>query len=65
LGELGWSILNGSVVGDEEGEWTYTKGRGGTVIDYVMGNEETRERVKRMRIEDRVDSDHQPITTIT
>lgn len=67
--ELGWSILNGNVVGDEEGEWTYSGGRrGGTVIDYVIGNEEkdgrrgTRERVKRMRMEERVDSDHQPIT---
>jgi len=62
LEEVGWSILNGSVVGDEEGEWTYTGGRGGTVIDYVLGNEETRERVKKMKVEDRVDSDHQPIT---
>ncbi|KAL6254780.1 hypothetical protein P5V15_014110 [Pogonomyrmex californicus] len=31
---LGWSILNGSIKGDEEGEWTYTGGIGGTVIDY-------------------------------
>lgn len=62
LGELGWSILNGNVKGDEEGEWTYTGGRGGTVIDYAIGNEETRERVVKMRVEDWVDSDHQPIT---
>jgi len=62
VGELGWSILNGNVKGDEEGEWMYTEGRGGTVIDYVIGNEETRERVVKMRVEDWVDSDHQPIT---
>jgi len=62
VGELGWSILNGNVKGDEEGQWTYTGGRGGTVIDYVIGNEETRERVVKMRVEDWVDSDHQPIT---
>lgn len=48
--------------GDEKGEWTYTEGRRGSVIDYVLGNEETRERVKRMRVENRVDSDYQPIT---
>jgi len=35
---------------------------GGTVIDYVIGNEETRGKVVRMRVEDWVDSDHQPIT---
>lgn len=49
--------------GDEEGEWTYTGGREGTVvIDYVLGNEETREGVRRMKVEERIDSDHQPVT---
>ncbi|XP_032674656.1 golgin subfamily A member 6-like protein 22 [Odontomachus brunneus] len=47
--------------GDEEGEWTFTGGKGGTVIDYVIGNEETRGKVVRMKVEDWVDSDHQPI----
>lgn len=28
--ETGWGILNGSVKGDEEGEFTYTEGRGET-----------------------------------
>lgn len=60
--ELGWSILNGNVEGDEEGEWTYTGGREGTVIDYVLGNEETREGVRRVKVEERIDSDHQPVT---
>lgn len=55
-------ILNGNVKGNEEGEWTYVRGKKGTVIDYVLGNEETWESIKSMRIEDRVDSDHQPIT---
>lgn len=63
MGELGWSILNGSVKGDEEGgEWTYTGEKGGTVIKYMMGNEETRERVVGMKVEEWVDLDHQPIT---
>lgn len=30
--ERGWSILNGNIRGDEEGEWTFTGGRGNTVI---------------------------------
>lgn len=61
MGDLGWSILNGNLEGDE-GEWTYTRGMGGSVIDFVLGNEETREGVRRMRVEERIDSDHQPIT---
>lgn len=44
LKELGWSILNGNVKGDEEGKWTYTGGRGNSVIDYILGNEETQEK---------------------
>lgn len=41
--------------GVEEGEWMYTGGREGLVIDYVLGNEETKKRVKRMRVKNRVD----------
>lgn len=44
LGEYGWEILNGNTRGDEEGEWTYTRGRGESVIDYALGDEKTRER---------------------
>lgn len=58
VGERGWEILNGNVEGDEEGEWTYTGGRGSSVIDYVLEKEDTRERVKRMEVGERVDSDH-------
>lgn len=57
----GWSILNGNIRGDEEGEWTYTGGRGDSVIDYVLGDERTRERVREVRVEEKVDSDHRPI----
>lgn len=62
LGELGWSIMNGDMEGDEEGELIYTGRRGESVIDYVVGNGETRERVRKMKVEDRIDSDHQPIS---
>ncbi|XP_029163724.1 golgin subfamily A member 6-like protein 22, partial [Nylanderia fulva] len=61
LGEKGWSILNGNTEGDEEGEWTFTGGRGNTVIDYVLGDEDSREKVKKLRVKDKVDSDHQPV----
>ncbi|XP_011864832.1 PREDICTED: sodium/potassium/calcium exchanger 1-like, partial [Vollenhovia emeryi] len=62
LEEMGWSIMNGNTEGDEEGEWTYTGGRGGTVIDYVVGDRETRRSVKRLLVEENTESDHQPLT---
>lgn len=48
--------------GDEEGEWTYTGGKEGSVIDYVLENEESRKGVRWMRMKERIDSDHQPVT---
>lgn len=47
---------------DEEEEWTYTGKRRESIIDYVLRNEETRERIKKMKVKERVDSDHQSIT---
>lgn len=38
LKERGWSIFNGTIEGDWEGEFTFTEGKGDTVIDYVVGN---------------------------
>lgn len=43
------------------GEFTFTGGRGGTVIDYVMGDNEVKENVERMKVGDKIDSDHQPV----
>lgn len=61
LKERGYSILNGSVVGDEEGKCSFTGGRGNTVIDYVIGNENTRDKMERIKVGDKVDSDHHPV----
>lgn len=33
-----------------------------SVIDYVIGNEKMREKVEKMVVEDRIDSDHQPVS---
>lgn len=57
--EVGWSIFNGNVVGDEKGEFTYTGGRRQSVIDYVIGNERVKREVKKMVVGDK-DSDHHP-----
>jgi len=59
--ERGWSILNGETEGDEEGNWTYTGGRGESVIDYVLVEEEGREEVERLEVRDKVNSDHHPV----
>ncbi|XP_020298257.1 uncharacterized protein LOC109862594 [Pseudomyrmex gracilis] len=59
--EMGWTIWNGDTRGDEEGEWTYTGGRGESVIDYVIGEAWLKDEVERMVVEDKVDSDHQPV----
>ena len=59
--ETGWSIFNGNIRGDEEGEFTYTGGRGSTVIDYVIGDEEVREKILELKKGDRIDSDHHTI----
>jgi len=58
LGERGWQLFNGNVRGDENGKFTFTGGKGNTVIDYIMGEEEVKERIERMRVGDRIDSDH-------
>lgn len=47
---------------DEKGEYTYTAARGESVMDYVIGDEETRECVKKMEVEDIIDSDQHPLT---
>jgi len=49
------------VVGVEEGEFTFTGRKGNTVIDYVLGDEEMKERVVSLKIGERIDSDHQPV----
>lgn len=58
LKETRWFILNGDVEGDEEGNWTYTGGRGESIIDYVLLEEKGREGIRRMEVAENIDSDH-------
>lgn len=39
---------------------TYVERNGDTVIDYMIAREEIREKVKRLEVGDRINSDHQP-----
>lgn len=43
-------MLNGDYREDEEGEWTYVGERGNSIIDYVIGDNRTRERIVEFRI---------------
>lgn len=54
-------IIVGVVRENEKGKYTFTGGRGNTVIDYVIGNIGVKDRIKKMTVEDRVDLDHHPI----
>lgn len=51
-------ILNECVEGGEEGNWTFMRERTCSVIDYIVLSEAVKERVDRMEILERVDSDH-------
>jgi len=59
--ERGWWVVNGGIRGDEEGSWTYTGGRGKSVIDYVLANERIEEELMQLVIGDNIDSDHHPL----
>lgn len=49
-------IWNGDTVRAKEEEWTFT---GNSVIDYVIGKVETKERIERLEIAiEKIDSDH-------
>jgi len=61
LEEKGWGILNGCMKGDEEGEYTFIGGKSNTIIDYILGDEEVREKVRKFRVGEEVDSDHHPV----
>ncbi len=61
LQEENMFVLNGWAQGDENGEWTYVEKRMGSVLDYGIVNEWTREKVVKFEIEDRVESDHMPL----
>ncbi|KYN50622.1 hypothetical protein ALC57_15112 [Trachymyrmex cornetzi] len=57
----GWYILNGDMRGDEEGNWTYTGGRGESVIDYILVEEETGDGIESLEVGGEIDSDHHPL----
>lgn len=51
-----WRIFNRCIRGDEEREYTFTGGKGNTVINYVIGDLEVRDRMGSMRIGNKVET---------
>jgi len=64
LEEVGWYIFNGCGKGDEEGMWTYAGARGESVLDYAIGDEKVWDRVGKIEVEDKIESDHFPIVVL-
>lgn len=61
LEERGWKIGNGNMRGDEVGELTYERGRGTSVVDYLVVNQDAWDRISRLKVGERVESDHQSL----
>lgn len=59
IGERGWMILNGSF--GNEGEWTYIWETKSSVINYVVGNDRAVKEIKRVREDNKTESDHIPM----
>ena len=58
----GLQIANGNIKGDELGEFTYSNTRGASVIDNLLVNNIGFFIIDKFMVEDRTDSDHQPIS---
>lgn len=42
---MGWHIINGNIKGNEEGKWIFTGGMGESVINYIIRDRNTEERI--------------------
>jgi len=59
--ERGEDIANGNMRGDEKGELIYIGKRGESMVDYVLVNQKAWDKIEKMEIGNRVESDHQPL----
>lgn len=59
ISERGWTILNDGIKEDKEEEWT--RGRGESVIDYILSDEIVKEKIIRLDVGKNVKLDHHPI----
>lgn len=57
-------MMNGLVRGNKDGEYTFTRKRGNTVIDYVVGDEKVSEKIRRLEVGEGVELDQCPVIVI-
>lgn len=55
---MGWHIINGNIIGNEEGKWIFTGEMGESVIDYTIGDGDTEEGIEKIVIGENIDLDH-------
>jgi len=60
LEEIGWFIFNGCDKGVRR-EHRHARGRGEWVVNYVLEDRQTWDRIERIEVKDRIDLDHFPI----
>lgn len=58
---MGLEILSDVINGDEGEEYTFIENRFSTVTDYMIVDERTKEKIEKMDVEERVNSDHSPV----
>lgn len=54
-------VRNGNTWKDEEGDWTYIGSRRTSVVVYVLSNYKAGNKIEKLKIGKRVESDHQPV----
>lgn len=59
--ERRWEIRNGNTWKDEERDWTCIGSRRTSVVVYVLSNYMAGNKIEKLKIGKRVESDHQPV----
>lgn len=59
--ELGLDIMNGNIQGDETGELTFIGKKLCSVIYYAICNAEAWDKIHKLKIRNKTESDHRPI----
>ena len=59
--DRGWTVMNGRVNGDENGEYTYVSHLGQSTIDYLIVNETGKENIGKLHIGELGESDHRSL----
>lgn len=63
--EKGWEIFNGGLGGDEQRESILIQEQKGTqLLDYVLGSKDVKEKIRELKIWDKIDSDHHPMEIV-